>query len=105
MPRSPERRRPSRQSRTPVMKFGFGKPITRKEDDAFIRGAGRYVADHAPEDTQHAVMLRSPHAHAKFRVANVSKARAMPGVALVITGADVSTLGYLPCQAEIPGAK
>jgi aerobic carbon-monoxide dehydrogenase large subunit len=87
------------------MKFGFGNPMTRKEDDALIRGAGHYVADYAPEGTLHAVVLRSPHAHAKFRVTNVSKARAMPGVALVITGADVTTLGYLPCQAEIPGAK
>jgi carbon-monoxide dehydrogenase large subunit len=87
------------------MKFGFGQPMTRKEDDALLRGAGHYVADYAPEGTLHAVMLRSPHAYAKFRVTNVSRAQAMPGVALVITGADVSTLGYLPCQAEIPGAK
>jgi carbon-monoxide dehydrogenase large subunit len=87
------------------MKFGFGNAITRKEDDALVRGAGHYVADYAPAGTLHAVVLRSPHAHAKFRVANVSKARAMPGVALVITGADVTALGDLPCQAEIPGAE
>jgi aerobic carbon-monoxide dehydrogenase large subunit len=87
------------------MKFGFGQAITRKEDDALIRGAGHYVADYAPTDTLDAVLLRSPHAHAKFRLADVSGARAMPGVALVLTGADVATLGHLPCQAEIPGTK
>jgi carbon-monoxide dehydrogenase large subunit len=87
------------------MKFGFGKPMTRKEDDALTRGAGHYVADYAPRGTLHAVVLRLPHAHARFCIANVSKARALPGVALVITGADVATLGYLACQAEIPGAK
>ncbi len=31
-----------------TMKFGFGQPLTRKEDDALLRGAGRYVADVAP---------------------------------------------------------
>ena len=30
------------------MKFGVGQSVTRKEDDALLRGAGRYVADHAP---------------------------------------------------------
>src|SRR5271166_2511106 len=87
------------------MKFGFGEPIARKEDDALIRGAGHYVADAAPAGALHAVVLRSPHAHAKFRVTNLDGARAIPGVALVITGADIAGLGHLPCQAEIPGAK
>jgi len=30
----------------PPSKFGFGAAVTRKEDDALLRGAGRYVADH-----------------------------------------------------------
>jgi len=34
-----------------TMKFGFGQPLTRKEDDALLRGAGRYVADVAPAAT------------------------------------------------------
>ena len=68
------------------MKFGIGQSVTRKEDDALLRGAGRYVADHAPDGMLHAALLRSPHAHARFRIANASRARAMPGVALVISG-------------------
>jgi aerobic carbon-monoxide dehydrogenase large subunit len=87
------------------MKFGIGQSVTRKEDDALLRGAGRYVADHAPDDMLHAALLRSPHAHARFRIANASRARAMPGVALVIAGADITSLGSLPCQADIPGAR
>jgi carbon-monoxide dehydrogenase large subunit len=86
-----------------MMKFGFGQPVTRKEDAAFLRGAGRYVGDFAPKDTLHAAVLRSPHAHARFRMRDVSGARAMPGVALVLSGADIATLGHLPCQAELPG--
>ena len=69
------------------MKFGIGQSVTRKEDDALLRGAGRYVADHAPDGMLHAALLRSPHAHARFRIANASRARAMPGVVLVIAGA------------------
>ena len=32
------------------LKFGFGQPLTRKEDDPLVRGTGCYVADVAPED-------------------------------------------------------
>ena len=31
-----------------------------------IRGKGRYTDDHAPQASMHALVLRSPHAHAKF---------------------------------------
>jgi carbon-monoxide dehydrogenase large subunit len=84
-------------------KFGTGQPVTRKEDDALLRGAGRYVADHAPPGCLHAVVLRSPHAHARFHVTDAVKARAMPGVALVLTGADTAAFGNLPCQGQVPG--
>ena len=50
------------------MKFGVGQSVTRKEDDPLLRGHGRYVADHAAEGALHAVMVRSPHAHARFRL-------------------------------------
>jgi carbon-monoxide dehydrogenase large subunit len=83
-------------------KFGFGQAVTRKEDDALLRGAGRYVADHAPAGLLHAVVLRSPHAHARFLITDVEKARGMRGVALILTGADTQNLGDLPCQGAIP---
>ena len=86
----------------PPAKFGFGGAVARKEDDALLRGAGRYVADHAPAGALHAVVLRSPHAHARFRITDVAKAAAMPGVALVLTGSDTAELGDLPCQGAIP---
>jgi aerobic carbon-monoxide dehydrogenase large subunit len=84
------------------IKFGVGQAVRRLEDDALVRGTGRYVADHAPAGLLAAVVLRSPHAHARFRIADVAKARAMPGVALVLTGADTAGLGNLPCQGLIP---
>ena len=78
------------------IKFGVGQSVRRKEDDALIRGKGRYTDDVAPQPALHALMLRSPHAHAKFTI-NVSKARGLPGVAAILTGEDVRDLGDLPC--------
>ncbi|HEY7998133.1 MAG TPA: xanthine dehydrogenase family protein molybdopterin-binding subunit [Pseudolabrys sp.] len=79
-----------------TMKFGFGQPLTRKEDDVLLRGAGRYVADVAPEAALHAVMLRSPHAHARFSFHDLNSVRAMPGVRLVLIAPDIVELGPLP---------
>ncbi|HML08393.1 MAG TPA: xanthine dehydrogenase family protein molybdopterin-binding subunit [Xanthobacteraceae bacterium] len=84
-------------------KFGVGQSVTRKEDDPLLRGAGRYVADAAPAGTLHAVVLRSPHAHARVRI-DAGKARTMAGVRLVLTGAETAGLGPLPCPVELPGA-
>src|SRR5262249_59672938 len=78
------------------MKFGVGQSVLRKEDDPLLRGRGRYVADHAPAGLLHAVVLRSPHAHARFRISDMAKARALPGVVLILTGADVAGPGPPP---------
>src|SRR5262245_57649357 len=64
-------------------KFGIGQSVRRKEDDPILRGAGRYVADHRHDGELHAAVLRSPHAHARFRIADVARARGMKGVRLV----------------------
>ena len=85
------------------IKFGVGQAVTRLEDESLLRGGGRYVADHAPPGLLHAVVLRSPHAHARFAITDAAKARAMPGVALVLTDADTATLGHLPCLGLVPG--
>src|SRR5215471_11189101 len=78
------------------IKFGVGQSVRRKEDDALIRGKGRYTDDVAPQPALHALMLRSPHAHAKYTI-NAAKARSLPGVSLILTAEDVKDLGDLPC--------
>jgi carbon-monoxide dehydrogenase large subunit len=85
-----------------TMKFGFGQPLTRKEDDPLLRGAGRYVADVSPATPLYAVVIRSPHAHARFGIGDLAHVRAMPGVRLVLTAADISTLGPLPTPGVVP---
>jgi carbon-monoxide dehydrogenase large subunit len=87
------------------MKFGFGQAVTRKEDDALLRGQGRYVADVAPAGTLHAVVMRSPHAHARFSIVDLDRVRAMPGVRLVLAAPDVARLGPLPTPGVIPDVK
>src|ERR1700684_3426966 len=78
------------------LKFGFAQSVLRKEDDALIRGKGRYTDDHAPSPALHALVLRSPHAHAKFTL-DAGRARSLPGVATILTAEDVRDLGGLPC--------
>jgi carbon-monoxide dehydrogenase large subunit len=87
------------------MKFGVGQALVRKEDDPLIRGAGHYVADYAPEGLTHAVVVRSPHAHARFRIADVETARKSAGVRLVLTAAETAQLGHMPCVVGVPGVE
>jgi aerobic carbon-monoxide dehydrogenase large subunit len=83
-------------------KFGVSQSVRRREDAPLLRGQGRYVADIPAEGALQAVVVRSPHAHARFAI-DASAARAMPGVRLVLTGEDVAELGLLPCLAAPPG--
>ncbi|MGH3501047.1 MAG: xanthine dehydrogenase family protein molybdopterin-binding subunit [Nocardioidaceae bacterium] len=69
-----------------------GKSIRRVEDPKFLRGRGGYVADLAPPGTLHAVLLRSPHAHARIVHVDAAEARQLPGVVAVVTGADAADL-------------
>lgn len=78
------------------IRFGVGQSVLRKEDDALIRGKGRYTDDCAPQAALRCLMLRSPHAHAKYTI-DASRARGLPGVALILTADDVKDLGNLPC--------
>ncbi|HEX2553324.1 MAG TPA: xanthine dehydrogenase family protein molybdopterin-binding subunit [Microvirga sp.] len=85
-------------------KFGVGQPLRRVEDRRLLTGGGRYTDDYAPEGTLRAVLLRSPHAHARFTVTDLDAARSMPGVHLVLTAADVTHLGDVPCLAPMPNS-
>jgi carbon-monoxide dehydrogenase large subunit len=82
-------------------KFGLGASVLRKEDDAFIRGKGLYTDDEMRDGLLHAVVVRSPYAHASFVLGDLSAVREAPGVRLVLTHADIAHLGELPCQALV----
>lgn len=85
-------------------KFGIGAPVRRKEDAAFVTGAGSYVDDYAPANLLYGLMVRSPIAHARFAITNVDDVSAAPGVKLVVTAKDVSHFGDLPTEVVMKQA-
>ncbi len=78
-------------------KFGMGASVLRKEDDAFVRGAGRYTDDIHRDGALHGFVLRSPVPNGSFTIGSLDEARAAPGVHLVLTAADIGHLGDLRC--------
>ena len=75
----------------------IGQSVRRKEDVRFLTGAGQYTNDIVGTRTTHAHFLRSPHAHAKLREIDLSRARSAPGVVAIFTGADLTGVNGLPC--------
>jgi 2-furoyl-CoA dehydrogenase large subunit len=70
-----------------------GQPLQRLEDEALLRGEGRFVDDLDPvPNARHAAVLRSPFAHARILRLDPSAALELPGVVGVLTGADVVEL-------------
>ena len=74
--------------------FGIGQAVTRFEDPRFLRGEGRFVHDVSLPGQLHAVLLRSPHAHARIVSIDAKAAAAAPGVAAVFTGEDFAREGF-----------
>ena len=81
----------------------MGKSVRRKEDYRFLTGAGQYTDDVNPDRHTHAYFLRSPHAHARIRGIDTSRAKAAPGVVAVCTSADLEGVNGLPCGWLITG--
>src|SRR5579863_8731 len=75
---------------------GIGKPVQRKEDRRLLTGKGNYVADVTLPGTAYAVLLRSPHAHARIRKIEKQRAERAPGVIAVLTGAEYLADGLKP---------
>ena len=76
-----------------MQKFGKSQSVTRVEDQRFLTGHGRYVDDIAPADALHAYFMRSSVAHGQITALDVTDARDMPGVHLVVTADDLIAAG------------
>jgi len=74
----------------------IGEPVVRKEDAELLTGQGRFSDDVNLPGQAYAVMVRSPHAHARIRGIDVSAVMAVPGVIAVLTGADAIEDGLKP---------
>ena len=71
-----------------MARFGIGQAVSRKEDARFLTGAGSFQDEINLSGQVHAVILRSPHAHADIVSIDTAAAEAMPGVLAVLTGED-----------------
>ena len=70
-----------------------GRALPRLEDEALLRGEGRFIDDLDPvANARHAAVLRSPFAHARVTRLDPAAALELPGVVGVLTGADVAEL-------------
>ena len=67
-----------------------GRPLKRFEDPRLVTGQGSFVDDLRLPGMLHALVLRSPHAHARILSLDAAPARALPGVAAVLTASDIA---------------
>ncbi|MDA1323224.1 MAG: xanthine dehydrogenase family protein molybdopterin-binding subunit [Proteobacteria bacterium] len=79
-----------------------GEPVRRSEDERLLTGGGLFLDDWDEPDMARAVMIRSPHPHARIIAVDVDRAMLLPGVLAVLTGADYRAdgIGPIPCLDE-----
>ena len=70
-----------------------GRAVPRFEDEALLRGQGRFIDDLEPvPNVRHAAILRSLLPHARIPRLDTTAALELPGVVGVLTGADVAAM-------------
>ena len=70
----------------------IGRSVPRPIAKRLLAGRGRYVTDIRLPRMLHAAFLRSPHAHARIISIDADAARALAGVHLIATGADLARI-------------
>ena len=80
---------------------GMGCKRKRVEDIRFVQGKGNYVDDLKLPAMLYGDFNRSPHAHARIKKIDTTKAAAVPGVVAVITAETLKTvnLAWMPTLA------
>ena len=73
----------------------------RREDARFVTGQGAYLDDLKVTGLARAVVLRSPHAHARIKSIDAKAARGAPGVLAVLTAAEAAADGLKPLRPYI----
>ena len=80
----------------------YGVPVLRSEDPRFLRGEGRYLENVQIPGALRAVFVRSIMAHATVGDVDTAAAREMPGVAAILTAADIE-LPPQPAAGNVSG--
>src|SRR5436190_5454607 len=69
-----------------------GRSLLRREDRRLLTGQGQFTADLVLPRMTHAVVVRSPVAHARIRSVDLSRSLTAPGVLAALNGADLLQL-------------
>jgi carbon-monoxide dehydrogenase large subunit len=77
---------------------GIGRPVRRLEDLRLLIGKGCYSDDLNLPNQAHAVMVRSPHAHARIHSIDIRTALRTPGTPAVLTGHNFLADGLNPIR-------
>ncbi|HYP38601.1 MAG TPA: xanthine dehydrogenase family protein molybdopterin-binding subunit, partial [Stellaceae bacterium] len=84
----------------------IGQPVRRKEDKRLLTGKGRFTDDFSIARQAFAVMVRSPHAHARILQVDGTQAKRMPGVLGVFGGRDCLADGLAPIpHSPVPSTR
>ena len=75
----------------------------RVEDEALVRGLGRYIADAPAPNQAFAYFVRSPHAFARISSIDTEAAKNAPGVIAVLTANDMEGVGNISRHPPLPG--
>ena len=78
-----------------------GQAVERMEDRMLLTKGGHFIDDLTLSGVAHAAYVRSPHARAKIRHIDISRALDHPGVYAVITGEDVAQ-STRPQRGRVP---
>jgi carbon-monoxide dehydrogenase large subunit len=81
------------------------KHTPRVEDDALVRGAGRFMDDPRLPNTAYAAFVRSTHAHARIVSVKAEDARKAKKVLAVLTAVDMkaANVGSVSRHPPVPG--
>jgi aerobic carbon-monoxide dehydrogenase large subunit len=90
---------------TEVKERIVGRSLKRREDPKLITGQGQYLDDIKLPGMVHAVLVRSPYAHANIKRIDTSAAKAHPGVVAVFTGEDMLDINPMPAAWQAGGVK
>lgn len=80
----------------------IGRPLPKIDAWGKVTGETKYADDLILPRMAYAKLLRSPHPHARIRRIDTARARVLPGVYAVITGADLPSVkfGILPVSQD-----
>jgi xanthine dehydrogenase YagR molybdenum-binding subunit len=81
--------------------MSIGQPTRRIEGPLKVTGTAKYAADNYLEGLLHAVLVGAPVAAGRITAIDTERASVVPGVARVLTHADMPKLGKLDMPAAI----